>query len=467
MSDGASSPAVTVEMVKRHDKPGPRYTSYPTANLFADDVGHDQYAAGLARADDQADEPLSLYLHLPFCRKRCSFCACNVVVTQRADVVERYLGYLAREIDLVARHLPNRRRVIQYHWGGGTPTHLTLEQVQALQSVVTERFDVAPDAEVAIEVHPPVTTHEQIDLLCGLGFNRLSMGVQDFDPAVQDLINRDQSEEQTREIFGYSREAGFESINVDLVYGLPSQSLDSFRRTIGSVIEMRPERVACYSYAFVPWIKPHQKAITEDMLPPAELKIELFLTARQMFLDAGYAAIGMDHFAVPEDELALAVGSGSLHRNFMGYTTRLAPDMIACGISGIGDVSGTYAQITKKLNVHRKAIDADRFPIERGVVLTDDDVVRRSVITSLMCNMRVGFADVEARHEIAFTDYFADALEGLSAPDGPVENGFVEVSPNEIVVTELGRLFIRNVAMLFDARLREQQANKPTFSRTV
>ena len=272
-----------------------------------------------------------------------------MVVTRDPRKVEAYLDTLEKELALVAGMIPDRRTVIQYHWGGGTPTHLSPDQMRRLQTAVRKHFTVANDAEVAVEIHPPVTTEEQIDLLRELGFNRLSMGVQDFDPAVQELINRYQSEEQTAAQFRYARSNGFHSINFDLIYGLPGQSRESFTRTIESVIALRSERVACYSYAFVPWIKPHQKAITKDMLPSPDLKIELFLTARRMFLEAGYDAIGMDHFAVPEDELALAAGKGTLHRNFMGYTTKLAPDMVALGVSGISDVSGAYAQNTKDL----------------------------------------------------------------------------------------------------------------------
>ena len=475
------TPEVTVELIKRHDRPGPRYTSYPTANEFTPAFGPDDYLERLTEADARTDEPLSLYVHLPFCKTRCSFCACNVVITRREDVVRRYLEYLEREISMIAQRLPHRRQVIQYHWGGGTPTHLTPEQMRALQAVVRTHFTVRTqsnsqefaessideDAEVAVEVHPRVTTHEHIDVLRELGFNRLSMGVQDFDPVVQKLVNRNQTEEQTRELFEYSRRAGFDSINFDLIYGLPQQTPESFARTISSVIEMRPERIACYSYAFVPWIKPHQKAITQEMLPPGELKIQLFLIARRMFLEAGYEAIGMDHFAVPEDELARAASQGVLHRNFMGYTTKRAPDMIAVGISGIGDIGGAYAQNTKKLSVYYAALDAGRPPIERGFRLSEDDQVRRFVITALMCNMQVRFAEVERRFGIAFEDYFREELEQLQAPEGAVCQGFAEITPEGIFVQPLGRLFIRNIAMHFDAYLKRKHAEHPVFSRTV
>jgi oxygen-independent coproporphyrinogen-3 oxidase len=336
-----------------------------------------------------------------------------------------------------------------------------------VQRTIEQYFTIDHDAEVAIEIHPPVTTHEQIDLLAEMGFNRLSMGVQDLDPTVQDLINRYQTVEQTWDMVNYGRATGFHSVNLDLIYGLPQQTLDSWRKTIQTVLEMRPERIACYSYAFVPWIKPHQKAITVDMLPPPELKIELFLMAREMFLGAGYEAIGMDHFAVPEDELARAASNGVLHRNFMGYTTKPAPDMVGFGVSAISDVANGYAQNEKKLSRYYEALDAGRLPIERGYGLSKDDLIRRYVITSLMCNMQVLFANVEQRFGVAFADYFADEIAQLSASDSPVAQGFAEIRDDGIYVTPLGRLFIRNIAMVFDVYLRRKKAEKPVFSRTV
>jgi oxygen-independent coproporphyrinogen III oxidase len=465
--DAEVAPQYTVDLIKKHDKPGPRYTSYPTANEFTEDFGSSDYAGRLAEAGTTSDQPLSLYIHLPFCNKRCSFCACNVVITKREDVVEKYLEYLPREIELVAGQLNGRNRVIQYHWGGGTPTHLNVDQMRSVQTAVNSHFEIDKDAEVAIEVHPPVTTHEQIDALRELGFNRLSMGVQDLDPTVQDLINRYQTVEQTRDMCYYGRQAGFTSVNMDLIYGLPQQTHESWRQTIETVIEMRPERIACYSYAFVPWIKPHQKAITREMLPPPELKIELFLAAREMFLAAGYDAIGMDHFAVPEDELAQAASQSVLHRNFMGYTTKPAPDMLGLGISAIGDIGGAYAQNTKKLSRYYNALDVGELPIERGYNLSQDDAIRRTLISSLMCNMQVVFKRIESEFNIDFADYFDEEMELLGQSDSPVAHGFAELRDDGIFVTPLGRLFIRNIAMIFDPYLRRKKTDGPVFSRTV
>ena len=458
---------LTVGLVRKHDRPGPRYTSYPTANEFSNAFKEEDYRAHLAEANRAPDEPLSLYVHIPFCRKRCSFCACNVIITRDDEKIERYLDTLTREIELVAEALPDRRNIIQYHWGGGTPTHLSTAQMRRLQKAVTDHFHILPDAEAAIEINPVVTTREQLDLLREMGFNRLSMGIQDFDPLVQERINRHQDETATRKQFDYARQAGFESINVDLVYGLPGQSIESFTRTIETIIEMRPERIACYSYAFVPWIKPHQNAITKDMLPEPDLKIELFLTARSMFLEAGYDAIGMDHFAVPNDELAQAAANSVLHRNFMGYTTHAASDMIAFGVSGISDVRSAYAQNTKDLDTYHGAVDDGRLPVERGAVLSRDDEIRRFTITRLMCNMRIDTKSVEERFGIVFSEFFADELAALRADDGPMQHGFLEISDSALIVTPVGRFFVRNVALHFDTYLRRKHTDKPVFSRTV
>lgn len=463
LTASALSPA---ELVRIFDRPGPRYTSYPTAVEFTDRFDERAYLAQLAEAARAEDEPLSLYLHLPFCQARCSFCGCSVIVTEKRFVAARYLEYLHRELDMVATRLGNRRRVVQYHWGGGTPTYLEPAQMQALNDVVTARFEIAPDAERAIEVDPRVTTHEQLDLLRRLGFNRLSIGVQDFNPAVQDAINRHQTEEATRELYAYARSVGFHSINFDLVYGLPLQTTESFSRTVDSVIELRPDRLAVYSYAHVPWIKGNQKRIEPKDLPKAELKFELFSIATEKFLASGYAPVGMDHFALPDDELARASSARVLHRNFMGYTTQPASDQIGFGTSAIGDVRGAYAQNTKKLSTYYACIDAARLPIERGLVLTDEDKIRRYAISQLMCNFHLEAAEVERRFGVRFREYFAHELDELQRPGGPVSYGFVEVMRDAIEVLAPGRRFVRNVCMTFDPYLRKH-AQKPVFSRTV
>jgi oxygen-independent coproporphyrinogen-3 oxidase len=458
---------VTPDLLRKYDRAGPRYTSYPTAVEFSDAYDAPAYFDSLAAAAAQAADPLSLYVHLPFCEHRCTFCGCNVVITRRRSVAEEYLSYLHREIREVARRLGRRRKVVQYHWGGGTPTYLNVGEMRELQQVVTECFDILPDAEAAIEVDPRVTSREQIDLLRAMGFNRLSMGVQDFDPEVQAIINRNQTESQTRELFAYSRNAGFGSINIDLIYGLPLQKAETFAKTLDAVIELRADRVAVYSYAHVPWLRTQQKGFDPAMLPSAEQKLELLCLAREAFLRAGYCPIGMDHFAVPEDELARAVATRTLSRNFMGYTVKSAPDMIGVGVSAIGDVAGAYAQNQKKLPRYYAAIDAGSLPIDRGYRLNADDQIRRFVITQLMCNFHLDKRSVEARFGIAFDDYFGRELAELSGPDGLIEGGFITATRDALQVEALGRLFVRNVAMVFDRYMPDRQADARIFSRTV
>jgi oxygen-independent coproporphyrinogen-3 oxidase len=456
----------TPDLVSTFDRPGPRYTSYPTAVEFSEQFGQQAYLERLDQAAALAREPLSLYVHLPFCEARCSFCGCSVIVTEKRWVAARYLEYLKREIELLASRLKGRRRVVQHHWGGGTPTYLEPAQLADLFAAISHHFDIDPRGEIAIEVDPRATTPEHVDALRSLGFNRLSLGVQDFTERVQEAINRRQPEAQTRRLFSYSREAGFESINIDLIYGLPFQTLDTFGRTIDAVIDMRPERLAVYSYAHVPWIRGNQKRIDPRDLPAASLKFELFSVALEKLLAAGYTQIGMDHFAVPSDELARAASNGALHRNFMGYTTRPAADMLGAGLSAIGEVRHAFAQNTKKLSTYYAALEAGRFPIERGLVLGTDDLVRRHVITQLMCNFTVRKVDFEGRFGVSFDSYFAAELKELAAPDGPLGVGFVRLARDRVDVLPPGRRFVRNICMVFDRYLRRHDA-APVFSRTV
>jgi oxygen-independent coproporphyrinogen-3 oxidase len=454
-------------LLRQYDRPGPRYTSYPTAVEFNDGFDDSAYRGRLAAAADAEDEPLSLYLHLPFCQARCSYCGCMVIITQKRDVAVRYLDYLEREIGMLASALGGRRRLVQHHWGGGTPTYLDPAQIRRLDDTVRRHFEIDPDGEKAIEIDPRVTTREQLDLLRRLGFNRLSLGVQDFTPEVQEAISRRQSEALTRDLFEYARGIGFDSINVDLIYGLPRQQLDTFRRTLDSVVDLHPNRIAVYSYAHVPWLRPHQKQIDARELPDAELKFDLFGAAIDRFLAGGYVAIGMDHFAQPDDELAVATVERRLHRNFMGYTTRPASDMFGAGVSAIGDVRGAFAQNYKKLPAYYDAIDEGRFPIERGYALSTDDQLRRYIITELMCNFHVDAQAVHTRFGVLFSDYFAPELMALTAPDGPAADGFIAVADDGLDVTPSGRLFVRNICMTFDKYLPAHQSGRPVFSRTI
>jgi oxygen-independent coproporphyrinogen-3 oxidase len=463
--EGALGEAVTLDLLRRYDRPGPRYTSYPTAVEFHPGFDEAAYREQLARAAADGDAPLSLYLHLPFCEERCTFCGCMVIITRKREVAARYLDYLHREIALLASHLDGRRRVVQYHWGGGTPTYLSVEQMVALQATVSRHFEIQPGAEVAIEVDPRVTSFAQLEALRSLGFNRLSMGVQDFTPEVQAAVNRIQGEGETRALFARARELGYASINVDLIYGLPLQTGESFGRSVDTVVRMRPDRVAAYSFAHVPWIRGNQRRLRPEDLPSPEAKLALFVLARERFLAAGYQAIGMDHFALPEDEMARAARARNLHRNFMGYTVKPAPDMLGAGVSAIGDVAGAFAQNTKKLSDYYRALDAGRFPVERGYRLSPDDHVRRHVITQLMCNFHVDGSDVSERFGIDFDAYFARELQELRG--GPVADGFLVMDGSRLDLTPRGRLFVRNVCMVFDRYLREKSAGTPVFSRTV
>jgi oxygen-independent coproporphyrinogen-3 oxidase len=452
----------------RYDRPGPRYTSYPTAVEFHDGVGSAHYARRLAAADARPDEPLSIYMHLPFCEERCAYCGCFVVITRHREVTDRYLEYLEREIDLVAAHLPHRRRVSQLHWGGGTPTYYTPDRLERLFRRLTRHFRVTPDAELGVEIDPRVTSAAHLDALASLGFNRLSMGVQDFAPEVQEAVNRIQSVDQTRALIDHARALGFRSINVDLIYGLPRQTLDGFTRTLAAVVAMRPERVAVYSFAYVPWMKAHMKHLADEALPGPDLKLALLAAAQRAFGDAGYAPIGMDHFALPDDELARAAATRTLHRNFMGYTVQSARDMVALGLSGIGDVQGGFVQNTKKLPDYYAALDDGRFPIERGYELDDDDHLRRHVITALMCNGFLDIREAETRFGIDFGAYFAEALAALRGPGAPEGDGLVVLAEDAITVTPLGRTFVRNVCMPFDRYLQARLTGQtPVFSRTV
>jgi oxygen-independent coproporphyrinogen-3 oxidase len=457
---------VDLDTVRRFDRPGPRYTSYPTAVEFHEGVGVDAYKEHLAQANGtRRGAPLSLYAHLPFCEHRCLFCGCHVVITPHMPVAEKYLGYVMKEIDEVAAHLPDRREVVQMHWGGGTPTYFSPDQLTSLFGKFKEHFSFVDGAEIAIEVDPRVTSHEHLDSLAEMGFNRLSMGVQDLTPEVQKAITREQTYEQTAGLMEYARKVGFtEGINLDLIYGLPMQEMETFDTNLDQILGLRPDRVAMYSFAYVPWIKGHQKKLDKETLPSAELKLELYLKAMERFLDDGYEPIGMDHFALPEDELAGAARAGRLHRNFMGYTVKPASDMVAVGVSGIGEVQGGFFQNVKKLSTYYQALDEGLLPVEKGYRLDDDDKIRQYVISQIMCNFWISKADVTERFGIDFDKYFRTALDSLHEVR---DAGFVELSAEGLRVREEGRLFVRNVCMAFDRYLEAKQADKPMFSRTV
>ena len=460
------APSVSLETLRRFDRPGPRYTSYPTAVEFDPAVGPETYLETLREVDRTRDEtPLSLYVHIPFCVKHCAFCACHVVATPYRSVAARYLDALEREIGAVAEHLPGRRKVAQLHWGGGTPTYLAPDEITRLFGSLRRHFELEPGAEIGIEVDPRVTTREHLETLSALGFNRLSLGVQDPDEDVQEAIGRGQTWEETETLIGHARELGFwEGINVDLIYGLPRQRVDRFATAIDRVLELRPDRLAVYSFAFVPWLKPNQRRLAEEELPEAARKLELYRIALDRFLAAGYEPIGMDHFALPHDELAVAAREGRLERNFMGYTVKPTSTMIGFGVSAIGDLDGAYFQNCKKLSTYHDAIESGRLPIERGRLLDPDDRLRRHVIMQIMCNFKVDKGAVARRFGIDFDDYFASSIAGLAELG---EAGFVRNDGEALEIVGAGRLFVRNAAMAFDRYLQGQRPDGPAFSRTV
>jgi oxygen-independent coproporphyrinogen-3 oxidase len=463
-----SQPAgVTPELLARYDRPGPRYTSYPTAVDFHEGFSPEDHAAVLADAAARPHDPLSLYVHLPFCEHRCSFCACHVVVTRNKSLTNSYLGRLVAEARTTAAKLGDRRILQQYQWGGGTPTFYSPAALADLHTELLSEFELAPGAEVALEVDPRTTTDEHLVTLRELGFNRISMGVQDADDVVQDLIGRHQTWEQTASLNATARRLGYRSINFDLIYGLPGQDEASFARALDLVIGLRPDRLAVYSFALVPWMRPHQKRIDSSLLPDRDLKFALLSLAISRLTGAGYEQIGMDHFAVPNDELAVAHRERTLSRNFMGYTTKRGTEIIGLGSSAISDVAASYAQNHRRLASYQQAVDAGELPTERGIALDGEDQLRRYVITELMCNGRLRADEVASRFGIAMDQHFAAELAELHAPGGLVEAGFVRTEGSDIEATTVGRAFIRNVAMIFDARLAAATSGGQVFSRTV
>ena len=467
MTDVAAPPS-TLDLLERYDKPGPRYTSYPTAVEFHEGVGEAQYRQRLAIANASPETPLSVYAHLPFCEQRCGFCGCNVIITPHRDIAATYLDYLDKEIEMLAAALPDRRKVAQMHWGGGTPTYFEADQLARVFDRIHRHFDFTPDVELGIEIDPRVTSHAHLHRLHALGFNRLSMGVQDFAPEVQRAVNRVQSFELTRDLVLEARATGFSSVNIDLIYGLPFQTYDGFRATLEKSLELRPDRVAVYSFAFVPWMRAHMKSLPDEGMPSPKVKLELLALSIDAFTGAGYRQIGMDHFALPEDELAIATERRDLHRNFMGYTVQKTRDMVAVGVSGIGEVQGAFIQNTKKLSSYYAAISEGRFPVERGYELGPDDMLRREVIAGLMCNFRVDIPRIESLFGVVFLEYFAAEIRELTAPASVATDGLVTLSDTELLVTPLGRLFVRNVCMVFDHYLRARlEGPAPVFSRTV
>ena len=454
--------SVSYDLLHKYNVPGPRYTSYPPAPSWSDSFGPRDYEEVIAQSNAGA-APLSLYLHLPFCEKLCFFCGCTVVITGKNHTPqEHYLGTIEKEIGWLSAKVLRSRKIVQLHWGGGTPTYFPPAHIERLAGRLKDSFDFAPDAEIGIEIDPRVTTAEHLKVCARMGFNRLSMGVQDFDPVVQQAVNRIQPFEATRDLTLAARSLGFASVNMDLIYGLPHQTHESFSRTIDKILSIGPDRLAVYSYANVPWMKKHQRVL-EQHLPTEREKFQIFSTALTRFSDAGYEYIGMDHFARPDDELARARANRTLWRNFQGYTTKAGTDLFGLGMSAIGGIGDAYVQNQRDLHAYGAAIAAGGPATMRGFRLTEDDRVRRRVIMNLLCHGVIVKSEIEKEFGVAFDDYFRDSLARL---EDCRKDGLVELGGKEITATALGRIFLRNLAMPFDAHL-PAESQKPMFSRTL
>ncbi|MGB9664296.1 MAG: oxygen-independent coproporphyrinogen III oxidase [Ignavibacteria bacterium] len=455
---------INLDLLKKYDVPGPRYTSYPPAPHFNESFTVDDYLKEIVNSNYGENLPdLSLYFHIPYCDTLCYFCGCNMIVTRNHDRMKEYIKYLKNEIDLLRQYLNPDRKVAQLHWGGGTPTSLNPDEIHSLISYINQSFEFKEDAECGCEIDPRGLTKEHLIALREGGFNRISMGVQDFNEKVQKYVNRIQPEELTRQVVQWVRELGFKSINLDLMYGLPFQTLETFEKTIDKVLELSPDRLAVFNYAHVPWMKKHQALIHEEDLPTAQEKLNILKMTIEKLTSNDYVFIGMDHFAKPEDELARALKEKKLYRNFQGYSTHAGCDLFAFGVTSISQLKNVYAQNFKTEKEYFRAIDDEKLPIFKGYRLKEDDQIRRKVIMNLMCNFELKLDEIENEFQINFKDYFKNSLSQLLDMS---EEGLIEMNSTEIKVTEMGRLLIRNIAMKFDGFIERQQ-DQMKYSRTI
>lgn len=454
---------LAASLLEKYSKAGPRYTSYPTAPYFTDAFGEKQWLEEIGQTQNKGRD-LSLYVHIPFCDTLCYYCGCNMVATRNYSRATEYLDYLFREIDQVAA-LTNPSRVArQLHWGGGTPTYLAPDDIRRLFAHIASRFTIAADAETGCEVDPRELSRDHVKAMKEAGFNRISLGVQDLNDAVQQAVNRVQPESLIRQVYGWMREEGFDSVNMDLMVGLPHQTVATYRETLDKIIAMGPDRLAVFSYAHVPWMKKNQKLIVEADLPSLATRLEL----QQLILDkltaAGYVYIGMDHFAKPDDEIVKAQQSKTLYRNFQGYTTHKNCDIYAFGASSISQTEDVFVQNEKKLADYYRLVGEGKLPVERGLRVTQEDKLRRDAITRVMCDLELDKASFGKEWGIDFDVHFADALTELKEMEA---DGLVMLSPEKVTITQTGRFFLRNIAMPFDAYLKQQSADIPRFSRTL
>ena len=449
---------VDLDLIRKYNVPAPRYTSYPPATLFAEISAESMLER--IRADDQSTRDLSLYFHLPFCQTLCWFCGCTTVITTKQESSGAYIDYLDREIASMAGLMNPARKVAQLHFGGGTPTFLRPDEIRRLGQLIRSRFNYAQDIEAGVEIDPRRVVRDHITALREAGFNRASLGVQDFNPEVQKAIHRIQSKEETERTIEWLREEGFVSLNIDLIYGLPHQTVSSFEQTLNDVLKLKPDRFAVFNYAHVPWLKPAQNIL--KVLPAPEVKLEMLKHTIEHLTSSGYVYIGMDHFARADDELAVAQRNKTLQRNFQGYSTRGETDIYAFGMSSISQTSDAYWQNQKELDKYYLALDSNQSPIFKGYILTDDDKIRRKVIMRLMCDMSMDFAALSKSAGIDFASYFSTELNSLSDLEA---DGLIVSSQGGLVVTELGRLLIRNIAVRFDAY--NARRKESAFSKSI
>lgn len=453
---------VDLDLVRKFNVPGPRYTSYPPATHFTEEFDRVEWEEHIRSNNETADRDLSLYFHLPFCESLCWFCGCTTVITTQQDKSRVYLEYLEKEMDLLAEKIHPDRQVAQLHLGGGTPTFLTADEILKLGQMVQSRFKIHPDLEAGVEVDPRRLTQEKVQALAEVGFNRASMGVQDNNPEVQKAVHRIQPLEMTTQTVEWVRQYGFESVNIDLIYGLPHQTVNSFEQTLDEILELKPDRFAVFSYAHVPWIKPAQKILSDDILPSAEVKLELLKLTIEKLNTNGYHYIGMDHFSREDDELKVAQGEKTLQRNFQGYSTKGGVDIYAFGMSSISQAEEIYWQNKKDLIEYYADLDAGRLPLSKAYVLTEEDGIRRQTIMRLMCDLELDYTVMSEDLGMEFEKHFSNELASL---DDLEADGVVERHPDRLVVTELGRLFIRIIAMRFDEYLIT--GNKDRFSKAI
>ncbi|MBA2493905.1 MAG: oxygen-independent coproporphyrinogen III oxidase [Acidobacteria bacterium] len=456
---------IDINVLKKFNQPGPRYTSYPTAPLFSQEFTAEDFTREIISTNAGANaSDISLYFHFPFCESLCYFCGCNMLVSRDRSLIREYNDYLKKEIDNLAPHISKKRKVAQMHWGGGTPSYLYPEEICDIGNYIRAKFNFSEDLEASVEIDPRGLTFEHLKAFRECGFNRVSMGVQDFNPEVQKAINRIQPEDITRQTVEWTRELGFKSVNLDLIYGLPFQTLEEFNKTVAKVIDISPDRIAVFNYAHVPWLKKHQVLIPEDKLPSPDERLNILKQTIESLTKAGYEYIGMDHFAKPTDELAIAQKQNTLYRNFQGYSTKAGCDVYAFGMSAISQFQNIYAQNLKMNKEYYARVEKGEAATNVGYRLTKDDHIRRETISNLMCHLQIDKRRIEAKFGIVFDEYFADDLKKL---DVFIADGLLTRDAEKIAVKGAGKLIVRNVAMCFDAYLEKMTKGKPVFSKTV